>query len=435
MSTSNATAANEIPFDRSFVTHFHSLDNMHDTDGRPLGEGHASAKALEGVELETTACPFPGSRKGLPMNVSTLVQLKDSWDVVMGSMSEVNRGYLKHQGVSETRGWIDALGCTVACVSLPAYLYGQKQKPIKDGELPVIAAALYKVAIGALRVLNSIILKHIHDPENELIAKVDAEAIVTFAENNGQLVGSELACSGAFWRIIEAMTCIVSPKDESHCEITFDMLPDTDGFFKVATNATAQLVYAQIFELLDKLGEIEFLSGFVSRESGIDPVPGDIGEIARSHWAGLQRVHTAEELRTALGRLLNMADSSNLINTIPIRSYLERSEKEQSDALGDLIYSSSARAEMRRETIDWWSSEITCYAKFRAFYQSEQERLEKEIAEVLGRTPPTLKSSDSTLFPRLHAHAWLESIAGLRIVLSQDEVVAQFKDETITVPL
>ena len=120
---------------------------VHDDEGRPLGEHRAPPGARAGVAMETTACPYRGTRLNHPnpMNVSALRPTRRHWDSVKGYIDELTVPYAASQSgptpspSARTGGDLWRIAELAECA--PQFLLLRCREPLGPGALPASVAA------------------------------------------------------------------------------------------------------------------------------------------------------------------------------------------------------------------------------------------------------------------------------------------------------
>lgn len=195
-----------------------ALNNVTDTEGRPLGEGRAHTSIRSAVDMHMRPCPYPGSRSGLPMNRSALQQMTDRWDAVLDALATSSQfvSGLRHQGPSAAQPrpegdrrlattepttasrWALAYEISAALGSLPAAMIYRKVAPLADGEIPALVAAVFKIAVGVEGLIRHTLVRLPSDPPT-------AENLLQLAEDQGRLLADGEACAGPERLILQAL--------------------------------------------------------------------------------------------------------------------------------------------------------------------------------------------------------------------------------------
>lgn len=158
----------------------YGFDEVHDTDGRPLGERRAPSAAKAGVEMELRPCPYHDSREGLPMHVSALRQ-------VMGHFEAASADVVAFHGeLSNQIGGLDRLICGVLDLLVAPGLW----LLANDGPLPSRLAVGYKLAAGFFSAVRD------YPNSNGLSDAELLESLLTYVSERRLLHGASEVCAG-----------------------------------------------------------------------------------------------------------------------------------------------------------------------------------------------------------------------------------------------
>lgn len=159
-------------------------------DGRPVGEENAPAYAQEGVEFRSKKCPFPGSRKGMDMNMSGFKHVTDHWDGIMGDLGGMRKRYMERNGLEEfnlIHFWRFAKTMT----AIPTFLVRRQDDPLPRERVPNRFVGLYKTAQGL-----HMTPEHMIVCGAELDQAIDVELILDYTEEKKVAVNANRACAG-----------------------------------------------------------------------------------------------------------------------------------------------------------------------------------------------------------------------------------------------
>ena len=145
-----------------------------DTEGRPLGE---IGSVHYPPSTATAPCPYAGVRKGNPMNLPALKQVRAHWETNLATLTS-----LRGETVA------DALRAVTIAVS----------GPLAFGEpVPVVVAAVHKANLGYQQTLVSLLLDSpglAGQPARDL---PDGATLLAALEEGHWLQGTVQACAGA----------------------------------------------------------------------------------------------------------------------------------------------------------------------------------------------------------------------------------------------
>jgi hypothetical protein len=194
---------------------FWDVFRVRDTDGRPLGES-AIPEGLGGVPTEWKACPYGGSRRlpQKPMNVSALHQVTANWKEVCGLLAELRTQFGRWESTAEalslTQLW--RFGTTV--VNIPHYLLNRASRPLSSGGVPVVVAALFKIAAGLFQVAEHMAVSASARGDTGDDA-VDADVFIAYAERHRLFEGRHGVCSGPPNLIAQVVRTAVAPANRA----------------------------------------------------------------------------------------------------------------------------------------------------------------------------------------------------------------------------
>jgi len=180
--------------------------SMRDRDGRPLGETKAGPERMCAVPLELRVCPYPGSRHQheRPMNLSALKQVSSSWRGILGGVAFLHRLHRARAGAGALR-LADVWRIGNMTNALADFAFLRAWRPLRDGELPSVAGALYKITLG----VTSTSAAAWFDGVAPFGAIVDADFLYEYADRYGQLIGPEQVCGGSEAMIKELLRVVL----------------------------------------------------------------------------------------------------------------------------------------------------------------------------------------------------------------------------------
>ncbi len=164
-----------------------------DADGRPLGE---IGSALYPSATPTGPCPYAGVRKGNPMNLVALKQVRAHWDTNLATLTSL-------RGTTVA----DALRAVTIAVSAPLAI---GVRPV-----PVVVAAVHKANLGYQQTLVSLLL----DSPGLAGARANelprGDVLLAALEEGHWLQGTVQACAGAPADIALAWDVITGREERS----------------------------------------------------------------------------------------------------------------------------------------------------------------------------------------------------------------------------
>lgn len=155
-------------------------------DDRPLREGRTPPEALRPGDLEYRACPYPGARRGRPMNVGALRQTRARWDEIAAALGVIRAAYAESRG-SYAGDVLDVWRVSQLGSALP-WIYVLRAP---GAAAPAFAAALAKATLGTGLLAQRLLLE-------ELIggrAPAGAGALLAAAERTGALLTEREVCA------------------------------------------------------------------------------------------------------------------------------------------------------------------------------------------------------------------------------------------------
>jgi len=194
-----------------------------DADGRPLGEiGSAHYPA----STATSPCPYAGVRKGNPMNLPALKQVRAHWETNLATLTSLRASTVA-----------DALRAVTIAVSAPL-AFGVRP-------VPVVVAAVHKANLGYQQTLVSLLL----DSPGLAASRADAlprgDVLLEALEQGHWLQGTVQACAGAPADIALAWDVITGRADRtgSALEIPRTAIPELLGLEIALVLRTAELLH------------------------------------------------------------------------------------------------------------------------------------------------------------------------------------------------
>jgi hypothetical protein len=164
------------------VVRFEAADRI-DEDGRPCGE--LASRFYDEAATEIVACPYSGSRRGLPMNQTALRQAASVWPRVLA----VARGLTKPNPTVHD-AWKVALAGTVC--------------PLIVGDpVPRVISAFFKTSLGFSQTLTALLLSEEGIADASLADLGDGRAFYEHLERGRWLVGQVQACAGTEAMIVQ----------------------------------------------------------------------------------------------------------------------------------------------------------------------------------------------------------------------------------------
>ncbi|MEZ4271263.1 MAG: hypothetical protein R3C68_07475 [Myxococcota bacterium] len=398
---------------------------MRDVDGRPLGEGKAPPNARRGVPFERRDCPYPGHRRGLPMNVSALKHMRTHWQTVLTYLQELRQRCMEHSSRPDLTWW-DVHRICVAAISVPAYLTLRAERPVQDGALPPPAAALYKAMIGVYTVVRAMLKEHAAQP----LPAPSVEQLQTYAETKNYLTANHEACAGPPGLIAELLSVLLgrATVNRDHC-VEMDNTTIVGDVTALSRAVNDQLLLADAMTCFDHLSEARLLKDLarVAELKQRHPQSGDIlGERVQSHALRLARDVDLPNLTRATEtyfdhiRTLASNESTRLHAYVSGKSGPQEQTREVQDFIRQCGYGWAKEDKIRT----WLSQALLSYADARRAHRQCVQRLENTVAKRLGlpQKPFEHPLEGSVLLPRHHVHAWLENLVGLHINIKCTEI-------------
>lgn len=216
-----------------------SMDDVHDEEGRPLGERRASSRAKEGCPMELVPCPYPDERHGISMHQSALEQIR-------GYLKPVLRDIASFHGTlpPEVGGWRRMVLAILDQLSGPAV------HVLRGGARPVPArlAVGYKLAAGFFDVSKHLLRR-------ELIGEArppTASRFLELVKDERALIGASEVCAGPP-KLIRRATEVLLAGDVEEGGAADPRRRE------VAERLAHQLVLATTWKIFDAAAEAELL--------------------------------------------------------------------------------------------------------------------------------------------------------------------------------
>lgn len=159
------------------------VDDLHDDEGRPLGERRASSAAKRGVPMVLAACPYEGARQGLPMNVSALTQVKRYLKPVLEDVARF------HALGATQQGWQRMLPAVLDQLAAPAV---HLLRGGAAANVPAQKAVGYKLAAGYFGALRRLLAAEARGAG----VPATVEDFQAWLERERLLVGASEVCGG-----------------------------------------------------------------------------------------------------------------------------------------------------------------------------------------------------------------------------------------------
>ena len=194
-----------------------------DTEGRPLGE---IGSVHYPPSTATASCPYAGVRKGNPMNLPALKQVRAHWETNLATLTS-----LRGETVA------DALRAVTTAVSAPL-AFGVRP-------VPIVVAAVHKANLGYQQTLVSLLLDSpglAAQPARDL---PDGATLLAALEEGHWLQGTVQACAGAPADIALAWEVITGRLERagSPLEIRRTSIPELLGLEVALVLRTAELLH------------------------------------------------------------------------------------------------------------------------------------------------------------------------------------------------
>ncbi|HEU4533229.1 MAG TPA: hypothetical protein VFS00_03895, partial [Polyangiaceae bacterium] len=269
---------------------FRAAHAFTDCQGRPLGEANAPEACQRGVPFEWRECKYPGSRlhHALPMNVTALRQMTDHWPEVTAAVELLHRSYVAHfrpPSMTLLHAWRLAKFGTV----IPAYLLCRPVERLSDGQIPVSAAALFKMLAGVFQTVQHMVLfgAAFGAVPTEL---PDPEALLAYADANDLLLDQRGVCAGPPKLIANVLHLLLrgTPGGGGEGELARS-LPDFEGFFRyaaadsalqlrkftfaLATRADAVALHAELRAAWPRAHATHSVGAYLERSAEAWPIP------------------------------------------------------------------------------------------------------------------------------------------------------------------
>ena len=194
-----------------------------DTDGRPLGEiGSAHYPA----STATAPCPYAGVRKGNPMNLPALKQVRAHWETNLATLAS-----LRGETVA------DALRAVTTVVSAPL-AFGVRP-------VPIVVAAVHKANLGYQQTLVSLLLDSPGLAASRAAELPRGDVLLEALEQGHWLQGTVQACAGAPADIALAWDVITGRVERAGTplEIPRTVIPELLGIEIALVLRTAELLH------------------------------------------------------------------------------------------------------------------------------------------------------------------------------------------------
>jgi len=203
-----------------------------DTERRPLGEiGSAHYPA----STATAPCPYAGVRKGNPMNLPALKQVRSHWETNLATLTA-----LRGETVA------DALRAVTTAVSAPL-AFGVRP-------VPIVVAAVHKANLGYQQTLVSLLLDSPGLAASRAAELPRGDVLLEALEQGHWLQGTVQACAGAPADIALAWDVITGRAERagSPLEIPPTSIPEWLGLEIALVLRTAEMLHRGVRPDVDR---------------------------------------------------------------------------------------------------------------------------------------------------------------------------------------
>lgn len=182
--TSNTLTAYLSDQPWSFSRLIFDLDNLIDSEGRPIGERRARAGIRKDVEMDVQECPFDDGRKGQFMNVSAYHQVSRYYADVMSELA-----WFREQGEDN---WQDILASVIDQLAQPAWYVVEHPGFNWKGDMPGLNAVGHKLGAGLFGVMREVV----RQIALGIAPEPTAENFSALVKSLGALKGASEVCAG-----------------------------------------------------------------------------------------------------------------------------------------------------------------------------------------------------------------------------------------------
>ena len=197
-----------------------------DSDGRPLGE-QSSPQRYAQAGAEERPCPYADSRRGLPINISALRQLRQHWDDILATIAHLGGKIVpEDQAVTLHHAWATNAAANRMAVFVRL---GQGLATV-----PAPVSALYKVSLGFTKVLPELLLQDPAAAEQPLHERLPPAAFFTHLDDQKLLIGSAQACAGSRAQVLRYYQALMSPDRYAARPPIGGRPPQLDDFARLA---------------------------------------------------------------------------------------------------------------------------------------------------------------------------------------------------------
>ena len=375
----------------------YALDDVHDEEGRPLGERRASSEAKKGVEMVLRECPYRDARQGSPMNVSALKQVLRPFDEVMNELRAFQRslpGPMKSQ---------HRLLCAVVdLLAAPAmFLLGTWPE---NHPLPIHLSVGYKLAAGFFSLARDF------PPTNDSAHKLET-AILDFIKERRLLFGASEVCAGPPNMIQQTTQALLERPSDGEHRVSSNRI-------QRAIALAAQLRLGTMWRTLDRTMEHRLLvlthedalhlrTSFLSREVGHRRT-----ELAQENTPSFHEALGFIPLGLAPNLCVSMKahiEDRNRISDLPwTKALLEANRTQEAAIVVDASESESI------------FGDIAWFLRCRFVLYRTLHALERDIRKTLEFSTSTGFDPSRLIFPPGKALRWIEAILGAQVSIHHD---------------
>lgn len=389
------TRAEEVRAGAPVALLLYGLSAAHDAEGRPLGERRAPSAAKTEVPMVLEACPYDDERRGLPMNVSALEQIRRHLKAVLDDVAA-----FRATAAEQAQPTWD-----VMFLSVVDQLSGPLRHALggPGSPMPAQVAVGHKLAAGFYDVVRRLLVAQARGEHRA--ATVDS--LLQYVHAHRALVGGSEACGGPPRLIAWAADVFLNGQPGA---------PAVAGDARVRTSRalTQQLQLGVAWEVYDGVAEAAVLrllarpqvqarNDFIRREvaEGHASLPGPPAD----HWNTAVEGALPHFVRATVSAAI--ARASRLEPVAPAAA----AELGRIAALQEGAFCASNSAVLAELAVL-----CACYLDVRRAFVDANAALEARVREALALDEASPTEPHAAVLPRARALRWLEAALGHTVV-------------------
>ena len=378
----------------SFAGVVFGLEHIRDDEGRPISERRAPSVVKDGVPMELRSCPYSDERRGQPMNMSALTQVKQHLEAVLEEVAQ-----FRAMSPEGNPTWAEVFAAVIDQLAGPArYLLETRAR---RGAVPAQCAVGHKLAAGYFDVLRKLLLREALGDRRP----VSVKNLLTFVKEQRSLIGASEVCAGPPKLIVRVSDVLVNGMPTGAVALPLERV-------SIARLLSLHVQVGIAWELFDLESEKRFLideigrahirprNAFIERklDERIDELSRGAGSI------GVALPELPETLAT---------DARKRLETVLQEPCENGSYARASEVIGQLLSYSDGAVELTLPSAD--AVVAASFARYLVTFREfvcVQCAIEQELRTRLGFTVEASIKLHPTVLPKPKGLDWYEVVVG-----------------------